>query len=178
MGIQASAEVKYQLIYEAIRSDQNELSISYMCKFAGVSRSGFYAWIDAIDARKRREEADRVDYELIKQAFDFCGYDKGARGIYMRLLHMDPPVVMNLKKIRRLMKKYHLVCPIRQPNPYRRMMKTLRTNQVAPNLVNREFRKHGPRKILLTDICLSSHLIPSLTSLTNVHLRHFIMTYL
>ena len=81
MGIQAPAEVKYQLIYEAIRSDQNELTISYMCKFAGVSRSGFYAWIDAIDARKRREEADRVDYELIKQAFDFCGYDKGARGI-------------------------------------------------------------------------------------------------
>jgi len=34
------------------------------------------------------------------------------------------------------------------------MAKALRTNQVADNLVNREFESHGPRnrKILLTDI--------------------------
>ncbi len=59
---------------------------------------------------------------------------------------------MNLKKIRRLMKKYDLFCPIRKANPYRRMAKELRTNAVADNRVNREFRLHGPRKILLTDI--------------------------
>ena len=50
------------------------------------------------------------------------------------------------------MKKYHLFCPIRKANPYRRMAKAIRTNAVADNRVNREFRKHGPRKILLTDI--------------------------
>ena len=72
--------------------------------------------------------------------------------IYMRLLHMDPPIHMNVKKIRRLMKKYGLFCPIRKANPYRRMAKAMATNNIAPNLVNREFEKHGPRKILLTDI--------------------------
>jgi len=45
-----------------------------------------------------------------------------------------------------------LVCPIRAANPYRRIAKALRTSQVADNLVNREFRQHGPRSILLTDI--------------------------
>ena len=59
---------------------------------------------------------------------------------------------MNHKKILRLMRKYGLWCPIRQANPYRRMAKELRTNTVAENRVNREFRSHGPRKILLTDI--------------------------
>lgn len=68
----------------------------------------------------------------------------------MRLLHQG--VLMNLKKIRRLMKKFGLLCPIRKANPYRRMAKALRTNAVADNRVNREFRQHGPRKILLTDI--------------------------
>ncbi|MGF2053784.1 hypothetical protein [Vagococcus fluvialis] len=34
--------------------------------------------------------------------------------------------VMNLKKIRRLMKKFNLVCPIRKANPYRRMAKSTR----------------------------------------------------
>lgn len=70
----------------------------------------------------------------------------------MRLLHMEPPIIMNKKKIRRLMKKYHLDCPIRKANPYRRMAKALKTNHIAENLVNREFRKYGARKILLTDI--------------------------
>lgn len=70
----------------------------------------------------------------------------------MRLLHLTPPVVMNIKKIRRLMNKYGLFCPVRKANPYRRMAKALRTNHVADNLVNREFEDHGPRKVLLTDI--------------------------
>jgi len=50
------------------------------------------------------------------------------------------------------MKKYGLFCPIREANPYRRMAKALRTNSVAPNLVRRQFRGYGARKVLLTDI--------------------------
>lgn len=50
------------------------------------------------------------------------------------------------------MRKYKLECPIRKANPYRRMAKALKTNAVADNLVKREFREHGPRKVLLTDI--------------------------
>ena len=65
---------------------------------------------------------------------------------------MDPPVLMNLKKIQRLMHKYGLKCPIRKANPYRRMAKALKTDAVADNLLQREFKEHGPRKVLLTDI--------------------------
>jgi transposase InsO family protein len=50
------------------------------------------------------------------------------------------------------MKKYGLFCPVRKANPYRRMAKALKTNNVAPNLLNREFEEHGPRAVLLTDI--------------------------
>lgn len=56
------------------------------------------------------------------------------------------------EKIRRLMKKYGLMCNIRKANPYRRMAKAIKTNNVADNLVKREFEKYGPRRILLTDI--------------------------
>ena len=68
----------------------------------------------------------------------------------MRLLH-HPGIIMNVKKIRRLMRKYGLHCPIRKANPYRRMAKALATSNVAENVLNREF-KRGPRKVLLTDI--------------------------
>ena len=143
---------KYEIMYEMTKQNGNRLSISTLCEIAGVSRSGYYNYLSTEDVRLKREEQDRKDFQKILEAYNFRGYNKGARSIYMRLLHMDPPIHMNVKKIRRLMKKYGLFCPIRKANPYRRMAKAMATNNIAPNLVNREFEKHGPRKILLTDI--------------------------
>ena len=143
---------KFQIIQEVLSQEGNLLTVSDLCRTAGVSRSGYYNWLHSADARKKKEAADLEDFQLILDAYRFRGYDKGARGIQMRLLHMTPPVVMNIKKIGRLMNKYGLSCPVRKTNPYRRMAKALRTNHVADNLVNREFEDHGPRKVLLTDI--------------------------
>ncbi|WP_233637997.1 IS3 family transposase [Thomasclavelia ramosa] len=58
---------------------------------------------------------------------------------------------MNIKKIRRLMKKNHLVCKIRRANPYKRMAKAIQNSHVAPYLVDRNFIQ-APRLIILTDI--------------------------
>lgn len=146
------ASVKYAIIQEMTQRDNNLLNIVWLCNAAGVSRSGYYHYLKTEDLRQQREEQDRCDFLIILEAYQFRGYNKGARGIYMRLLHMAPPVHMNIKKIRRLMKKYGLFCPIRKANPYRRMAKALKTNNVAPNLLNREFEVHGPRAVLLTDI--------------------------
>jgi len=68
----------------------------------------------------------------------------------MRLLNQG--IRMNRKKIQRLMSKYGLKCPIRKANPYHRMAKAMKTDNVSKNLVNREFQEHGPGMILLTDI--------------------------
>ena len=149
MGIQAPAEVKFALIREATLRDDNLLKISVLCDIAGVSRSGYYNWISKEPIRKARNDSDRKDFDLVIEAYRFRGYSKGARGIHMRLLHMG--IIMNVKKIRRLMQKFGLKCPIRKANPYRRMAKALATNNVAGNVVNREFRR-AARKVLLTDI--------------------------
>ncbi|MBO5604330.1 MAG: IS3 family transposase [Acidaminococcaceae bacterium] len=150
MGIKAPANVKFQLICEALRTRGNCLSVSLLCRIAGVSRSGFYAWTAAAPSRLEREEKDKADFDLVLSAYCFRGYAKGARGIHMRLLHQG--IIMNVKKVRRLMHKFSLFCPIRKANPYRRMAKALRTNHVAPNIVERGFTTRGPRKVLLTDI--------------------------
>ena len=142
----------YEIIYSIVSAEDNMQSVKELCQIAGVSRSGYYNWVASADKRAEREAQDRADFELILEAYNFRGYAKGIRGIHMRLLHMDPPVLMNLKKIQRLMHKYGLKCPIRKANPYRRMAKALKTDAVADNLLKREFREHGPRKVLLTDI--------------------------
>lgn len=143
---------KFEIIHETINKANNTLSVTMLCEIAGVSRSGYYNWAASKEKRIEKEEQDRADFELILAAYTHRGYDKGAQGIYMRLLHMEPPVVMNVKKIRRLMKKYGLICEIRKANPYRRMAKAIKTNNVADNLVKRQFEAYGPRMVLLTDI--------------------------
>lgn len=152
MLIKEKPSIKFGIIREMTARDNNMLNISILCKIAGVSRPGYYRWLTTENTRKICEIQDEEDFMLILTAYNYRGYAKGARSIYMRLLHHEPSIVMNIKKIRRLMKKYNLKCPIRKANPYRRMAKALRTSNVAPNLLNREFREHGVRMVLLTDI--------------------------
>ena len=144
--------VRFELIYETINDSENILTVRDLCKIACVSRSGYYQWVGAYDKRKEREERDLRDFELILEAYRYRNRPKGARGIHMRLLHLEEPIIMNIKKIRRLMKKYHLVCPIRKVNPYKQMIRSLQTSRTADNILDRNFTEHGPRTILLTDI--------------------------
>ncbi|HJD02933.1 MAG TPA: IS3 family transposase [Candidatus Mediterraneibacter excrementavium] len=132
------------------RQTGSPLNVKELCTLSGVSRSGYYRWVNAADSRMRREKQDLSDFKKIKEAYDFRGYAKGYRSICMRLLRMG--IRMNQKKIRRLMKKFGLQCPIRRSNPYRQIARALKTDATAPNHVNREFRSYGPRKVLLTDI--------------------------
>lgn len=145
----ATPEEKFKIIEEMISKDNNLLVISRLCEIADVSRSGYYNWINSREKRNEKELHDQSDFELVLAAYKYRGYRKGARSIYMRLLHEG--IRMNLKKIRRLMKKYNLVCKIRKANPYRRMAKALKTSHVAPNLINRDFIQE-PRLVILTDI--------------------------
>ena len=144
------ARDKYQLINETLKKPTNHMSISALCKLAGVSRSGYYKWLSTADERAKREEKDRLDFEKIQEAYAHRGYDKGIRGIHMRLLRMG--IRMNMKKIRRLCRKYDLICNIRKANPYRRMAKALQTNSRAENILDRHFDGNEPRTTLCTDI--------------------------
>ncbi len=147
MGVQSAV---FEIIHESLKDSFSSLTVTELCEIAGVSRSGYYNWVKSAAVRDKKEAKDRADFELILEAYSYRGYKKGVLSINMRLLHMG--IVMNPKKIRRLMHKYNLVCPIRKANPYRRMALALRTSNVADNLLNREFESHGPRTVLLTDI--------------------------
>ena len=149
---------KFEIINEVVSQKNNKITITELCRIAGVSRSGYYKWLSTYEKRKEQDEKDKADFDLIVKAYYYKGYKKGARSIHMRLLHMNPPVRMNIKKIRRIMKKYNLLCPIRKSNPYRRMQAAIKTNNIADNLLNREFNKHGARQTLLTDITYINYL--------------------
>jgi putative transposase len=127
--------------------------VSYLCEIVGVSRSGYYNYFSAKsqEQRERKDQEDEEMKEIILKAFHFKNRKKGARQIKMTLTGQFN-VVYNLKRIRRIMKKYGIICPIRKANPYRRMMKATQEHRVVPNLLNRQFKQDMPGKILLTDI--------------------------
>ena len=127
--------------------------ITHLCEISGVSRSGYYNYFND-KSKVTRDILDRAD-ELVRdnilKAYNFKGRKKGARQIKMTL-EGEFGIVYNLKRIRRVMKKYNIICPIRKANPYRRMMKATREHSVLPNSLRRNFKQDIPGKVLLTDI--------------------------
>jgi putative transposase len=125
--------------------------VSYLCTFIGVSRSGYYAWLKCRVKRERKNAKDEQDVTLIRAIFLREEEKVGALQIKM-YLENDYDVIMNHKKIRRLMRKFHLVTKIRRANPYKRMMKATQEHRTCPNLLNREFKQDKPGLVFLTDI--------------------------
>ena len=123
----------------------------YLCNCLGVSTSGYYNYLKNEETRKKQDKHDKEDYELILKAYKYRNRKKGARQIKM-LLENKFNIKFNLKKIRRLMKKYGLKCPIRKANPYRRMMKATQEYSTCENKVNRQFKTGIAYNVLLTDI--------------------------
>ena len=80
MGVQSAV---YEIIHETLKNNDSSLSVTALCEIAGVSRSGYYRWVSAEEARIKREEQDRADFELILAAYNFRGYKKGVLGINM-----------------------------------------------------------------------------------------------
>ncbi len=101
--------------------------------------------------RQERETKDIVLRDLVLKAFHFKKRKKGARQIKM-VLSGHFGVSMNLKCIRRIMRKYNIVCPIRKAKPYKRLIKATSEHRVVPNHLRREFKQETPYKVLLTDI--------------------------
>ncbi|MGM0879280.1 MAG: IS3 family transposase, partial [Bacillota bacterium] len=151
--VKVPASQKFLLIRSVIEKYNLKHMVKYLCVISGVSRSGYYNYFSqkSEEQRKRKDEKDEVAKELILKAFRFKGRMKGARQIKMTLAGQFK-CVYNLKRIRRIMKKYGIFCPIRKANPYRRMMKATQEHRVVPNLLNRQFKLEIPGKVLLTDI--------------------------
>lgn len=117
-----------------------------LCQISKVSISGYYKWLSCSD----EPEKDHGDYLLIKKVFESGKSKLGFRSVKMKLSEKE--IVMNHKKIIRIMKKYGLVCKIRRKNPYKAIMKKSLEHRTFENKLNREFDQKVPFKMFSTDI--------------------------
>ncbi|MEI8068152.1 MAG: IS3 family transposase [Candidatus Shapirobacteria bacterium] len=112
-----------------------------------MNRSGYYAWLKKTD----ENDKDYADYLLIKILFDKGRAKHGHRVITMKLLR-EMNVLMNHKKVNRIMNKYDLITKVRSKNPYKMIMKKNLEHRTCENILAREFKQTEPQKTLCTDI--------------------------
>lgn len=148
----------YEIIKELVQKYDEKAQVKHLCEIAKVSRSGYYNYFSgkSIKNRNKKEIQDEKDRDIILDAFNRHGYKKGAKGIKMTLENEDK-IIFNLKHIRRIMKKYNIICPIRKAEPYKQMLKKDLEHRTVENKLKRDFKQEKPGKVLLTDITYLSY---------------------
>lgn len=117
-----------------------------LCKLAKVTKSGYYKWL----SRSKSECLVPHEEEIIHM-FRRYKSKKGARTIKMRL-ERDLKIIVNLKKIRRVMRKHNLITKIRKRNPYRHVFKTGENHKFVSNILKRDFIVPEADRVYSTDI--------------------------
>lgn len=120
-------------------------STSALCKFAKVSRSGFYEW------SCRKETNPTEDDMLIVQLFIKSRGIKGKRRLKMAFERLTKRKI-NIKKVKRIKRDFNLVTVIRKKSRPRAVFKAGEESKVAPNLVKRNFSPQPKSIVLSTDI--------------------------
>ena len=121
---------------------KDKYSISEMCRFFGVSRSGYYGYVSRMDV----PAWDLPLAEKIKECQDECGKTYGYRRVHIWLERQG--ICGNPKTVLRVMQKYGLLSVIRRKK-YRNYGECLHK---YPNLLNRDFNAEKPNQKWVTDI--------------------------
>lgn len=130
--------VKYRVIYR----HKDKYSISEMCRFFGVSRSGYYGYVSQMDIPAK----DLPLAEKIRECQDKYGKTYGYRRVHTWLEKNG--IYCNPKTVLRVMQKYGLLSVIRRKK-YRNYGEYLHR---YPNLLNRDFSAERPNQKWVTDI--------------------------
>ena len=129
--------------YAVIHRHRGEYPISVMCKFFGVSRSGYYCF------KKRLGETDRD--AVVAKEIEECqrrtdktyGYRRVWKWLKGRNIQRDPKTVL------RIMKKYGLLSEVRRRRQWVNLGQQVHKYE---NLLNRQFRAVRPNEKWVTDI--------------------------
>ena len=132
------AEVKYRVIYR----HKDKYSISEMCRFFEVSRSGYYGFVKRMDKPAKDLGLSELIRECQQETKQTYGYRRVAIWLDRRGVHHNP------KTILRVMNKYSLLSVIRR----RRYCNYSQALHRYDNLLNRDFKAERPNQKWVTDI--------------------------
>ena len=101
-----------------IRKLTNKFPVAAMCKFFGVSRSGYYAYL-----KSAKEDRDQELAMLIQQCQKETDHTYGYRRVCLWLDRKG--IHVNHKRVFRVMNRYGLFAEIRRRRKYQQMTEQL-----------------------------------------------------
>ena len=132
------AYIKYQVIFKY----RSKYSISEMCRFLKVSRSGYYAYLN----RKDLPDKDLPLAEKIMECQEESHRTYGYRRVQIWLERQG--IYRNPKTVLRVMQKYNLLSVVRRKKFHYVSQQLHR----YPNLLDRDFHADMPNQKWVTDI--------------------------
>ncbi len=130
------------------------LSITQCLHIFGVSRSGYYSWVDrqkdADGSQAEKRERQNKLKELFRQIVRKLGFVPGKR-TFQTYLWREFNVCISVKQCRRIMKAMNLVANRPKKDAYKHQATHDHEYTAPANTVKRDFYI-GPRKVILTDI--------------------------
>ena len=132
-------KLKYAVIYR----HRHEYTVLVMCRFFGVSRSGYYDFVKRIG----QPEHDVDLAESIRECQRITDKTYGYRRVWKWL--QDRNVRRNPKTILRVMQKYGLLSEIRRRRKWVNLGQQVHKYE---NLLNRQFKTDKPNTKWVTDI--------------------------
>ena len=135
--------MKAKFKYEVICAHREEYPVAVMCKFFGVSKSGYYDYVKRISrVEKDFELAEKISLQQ-KRCFQTYGYRRMHIWLEQQGIHHNP------KTILRIMKKYGLLSEIRRRRKWQNLGQQVHRYE---NLLNRQFHADRPNAKWVTDI--------------------------
>ena len=131
-------KVKYLVIYR----HRDKYSISEMCRFFKVSRSGYYDYVKRMEIPDRDLPLAQLIEECQQECKSTYGYRRVSIWLEKRGIHHNPKTVL------RIMQKYNLLSVVRRKRYYHYSS----VLHKYPNLLNREFYADRPNQKWVTDI--------------------------
>ena len=129
-----------------IYHQRKSYAIQAMCKFFGVSRAAYYAWVQRLEQPDPNAERK----QLIQEAYEKSHRTYGYRRIGMWIRKKTGQVI-NHKAVLRLMNVLQIHSIARKRRMFKRLAE-LETYHRYDNLLNREFTAHRPNQKWVTDI--------------------------
>ena len=132
-------KLKYTVIYR----HRHEYPVQVMCRFFGVSRSGYYDFVKRIG----QPEHDAYLAERIRECQRITDKTYGYRRVWKWL--QDRKVQRNPKTVLRVMQKYGMLSEIRRRRKWVNLGQQVHKYE---NLLNRQFKTDKPNTKWVTDI--------------------------
>lgn len=130
---------------ESVQEMSSRYSVSGLCKLAEISRAGYYKWKNSRASREQRQNRDadlKAHLLNIHRLRPYFGVPR------MQIALRREGLVVNHKKVRRLMRELSIRSVIRRKRPFAGRKPSV----CFANVLNRAFVSEAPGQKLVTDV--------------------------